>query len=87
MNPSLGDNSLGRISGPIRPCKIAPSFTERTLAQYVKDHKLRGIRYFVSIPHCRVDNPSDSGTGFFGRVIEDEIGLLIHLFFCDILDS
>lgn len=64
---------------------MCSSFTEKSLAQFVKDHKLKGVN--SSFPPNRIDDPLIGGTSYFARVIEDGIGLPIHPFFYDVLES
>lgn len=63
------------------------SFNEVSLREFVQENKLSGIRYFIPTPNCRVGDPPIGGTRFYARVLENGIALLIHPFFCDILES
>lgn len=54
------------------------SFIEATLVEFVHENKFSGIHYFIPSPHYRVGD---------SRVLKDGIGLLIHPFFYDILES
>lgn len=56
------------------------SFNENSLREYVKENNLKEICYFVPTPHYRIGDHLIWGTGFYARVIEDEVGLPIHPF-------
>lgn len=88
-SPSSSSSSL---EGEDRPSfipwpNIKSYFNESSLMDFVKEHKLLDILYFIPTPHYRIGDPQVGGTSFYARVIEDGINLLLHPFFCDILSS
>lgn len=62
------------------------TWTRKTLVEFLKQHKLGNINYFVPTPDCRVDNPLIGGTSFFTRASKDGITFPIHPFFYDVLN-
>lgn len=85
-SPSSLSEEENRPSIIPRP-DIRSSFNESSLMEFVREHKLSGIRYFIPMSHYRVGDILVGGTGFYARVIEDRIDLPLHPFFCDILES
>lgn len=43
---------VGVVIGSIHPYGIVSSLTKRFLAQFVKEHKLKGLNYFIPTPNC-----------------------------------
>lgn len=80
---SRGEKTPKRIMGS----NVRSTMNERSLGKFEKDNRLKEIFYFVPTPQCRVDDPPIEGTCFYTRIIEDGVGLPIHPFFYDVLDS